>query len=299
MVNQSDTINSELNYEEPGVPQSPDLIFIDDIHGVFTQVTSIPTWIPNDNLKNSYAYDTTNKIWYVYNFITKVWDSFTQAITPTDATLTTSDITTNDVTSTKHGWAPKSPDDSTYFLNGGNTPGYTQPPTGLLQTITTGNDITNTVTETDIFTAYLVPANTMGIANTLHCRLFFSDFHNQSGSGATLVFKVKWGNTLFITTGSFNPGDNQVHLGFIDITVMENGAANSQKVFMQAKFIYSNSGVLFESDTTAERLMEGMYFGTTGGSTTIDQNFKVTAKWSAAQANNHLVFDSGYIEIIK
>lgn len=41
-----------------------------------------------------------------------------------DATLT--DITTNNVTSTKHGFAPKSPADATKFLNGAATPAFAQ-----------------------------------------------------------------------------------------------------------------------------------------------------------------------------
>lgn len=42
----------------------------------------------------------------------------------TDATITTTDVTTNNVSSTKHGWAPKSPADATKFLNGAATPAY-------------------------------------------------------------------------------------------------------------------------------------------------------------------------------
>ena len=41
-----------------------------------------------------------------------------------DATIVITDITTNNVTSTKHGWAPKSPADATKFLNGDTTPAY-------------------------------------------------------------------------------------------------------------------------------------------------------------------------------
>lgn len=36
----------------------------------------------------------------------------------TDATISTSDITTNDVSITKHGWAPKAPNDATKYLDG-------------------------------------------------------------------------------------------------------------------------------------------------------------------------------------
>lgn len=38
--------------------------------------------------------------------------------TASDATLTTTDITTNDVSTSKHGFAPKAPNDVTKFLNG-------------------------------------------------------------------------------------------------------------------------------------------------------------------------------------
>jgi len=55
----------------------------------------------------------------------------------TDATITFTDITTNDVTSTKHGFAPKSPGDATKFLNGGATPGYTTPTGTVIQHVET------------------------------------------------------------------------------------------------------------------------------------------------------------------
>lgn len=44
--------------------------------------------------------------------------------TVAESNQTLTDITTNDVTSTKHGYAPKSPADATKFLNGAATPDY-------------------------------------------------------------------------------------------------------------------------------------------------------------------------------
>jgi len=41
-----------------------------------------------------------------------------------DSDLSTTDITTNNVSSTKHGFAPKSPADATQFLNGAATPAF-------------------------------------------------------------------------------------------------------------------------------------------------------------------------------
>src|SRR3990167_10361039 len=42
----------------------------------------------------------------------------------TDASLVTSDITTNNASSTKHGFTPKSPAAATQFLNGAATPAF-------------------------------------------------------------------------------------------------------------------------------------------------------------------------------
>lgn len=41
--------------------------------------------------------------------------------TPTEAALSTTDITTNDVSTTKHGLTPKAPNDTTKFLRGDAT----------------------------------------------------------------------------------------------------------------------------------------------------------------------------------
>lgn len=59
----------------------------------------------------------------------------------TDALLAVSDVTTNNVTSTKHGFAPKSPADATKFLNGAATPAYAQVKDSDLSTsdVTTNN----------------------------------------------------------------------------------------------------------------------------------------------------------------
>jgi hypothetical protein len=58
-----------------------------------------------------------------------------------DATITTTDITTNNVTSSKHGFAPKSPADATKFLNGATTPAFANVKDSDLSTsdVTTNN----------------------------------------------------------------------------------------------------------------------------------------------------------------
>lgn len=66
-------------------------------------------------------------------------------LTVTESQLSTSDVTTGNVTSTKHGFAPKSPADATKFLNGAATPAWVQPKDSDLSTsdITT-NDVSST-----------------------------------------------------------------------------------------------------------------------------------------------------------
>lgn len=48
----------------------------------------------------------------------------------TDTVLITADVTTNDVTSTKHGFVPKSTADTSLFLRNGATPSWAAPPGG-------------------------------------------------------------------------------------------------------------------------------------------------------------------------
>ena len=64
---------------------------------------------------------------------------------PSEADLSTSDITTNDVSATKHGFAPKSPADATQFLNGAATRAFAAVKDSDLATsdITT-NDVSTT-----------------------------------------------------------------------------------------------------------------------------------------------------------
>jgi hypothetical protein len=73
-------------------------------------------------------------------------------VTITDANLSTSDITTNDVTTSKHGFVPKAPNDTTKFLRGDATwdvPTFTDP-SGWTTIVKSANqDVTNSATLTD------------------------------------------------------------------------------------------------------------------------------------------------------
>src|SRR5581483_1636059 len=65
-------------------------------------------------------YDTTLSRWVM------IGGTGSGSGTVTEASLSLSDVTTDNVTSTAHGFAPKSPADATKFLNGAATPAYAQ-----------------------------------------------------------------------------------------------------------------------------------------------------------------------------
>lgn len=73
-------------------------------------------------------------------------------VTITDANLSTSDITTNNVSTTKHGFTPKAPNDATKFLRGDATwdvPTFTDP-SGWTTIVKSANqDVTNSATLVD------------------------------------------------------------------------------------------------------------------------------------------------------
>jgi hypothetical protein len=63
----------------------------------------------------------------------------------TEGKIGLSDVTTNNVTSTAHGFAPKSPADATQFLNGAATPAFAQVKDSDLSTSdVTSNNVTST-----------------------------------------------------------------------------------------------------------------------------------------------------------
>ena len=80
-----------------------------------------------DELHNVYINQATlaNNDALIYESSTQLWKNNPV----TESVLSLSDVTTNNVSITKHGFAPKLPNDASKFLDG--TGNYTSPPTGL------------------------------------------------------------------------------------------------------------------------------------------------------------------------
>lgn len=76
-----------------------------------------------------------------------VWDNDSRLIAKTDATISISDVTTNNVSTARHWWAPKLPNDATKFLDW--TGSYTAPTTMQVYAINKrvwNNDASLTIT---------------------------------------------------------------------------------------------------------------------------------------------------------
>lgn len=79
----------------------------------------------------------TDRLALIFDLASSKW----KAAAPKDSDLATTDVTTNNVTSSKHGFAPKSPGDAAQFLNGAATPAFAQVKDSDLATtdVTTNN----------------------------------------------------------------------------------------------------------------------------------------------------------------
>jgi hypothetical protein len=143
--------------------------------------------------------------------------------------LSTTDVTTNNVSSTKHGFAPKSPADTTKFLNGAASPGYAQVKDSDLSTtdITTNNVVSTKhgfapKSPADA-TQFLNGAATPGYAAVKDSDLAFTDIttNNVSTTKHGFVPKAPNSNTQFLDgTGAFSTS------GQIPFPAAQNASSN-------------------------------------------------------------------------
>lgn len=142
-----------------------------------------------------------------------------QTVTPAESSITFTDITTNNVTSTKHGFAPKSGADATTFLNGAATPAYAAVKDSDLSTtdITTNNVSTskhgftpklpNDATKyLDGTGAYSVPPGG-STTNNNYGSLVYSNTSVPAGNTVTSTSETAITSTYSIPAATLNAGD--------------------------------------------------------------------------------------------
>jgi hypothetical protein len=105
-----------------------------------------------------------------------------------DATLTTSDITTNNVSTTKHGFAPKAPNDATRYLDG--TGAYSVPAGGISQATADGRYVKQDGSTAGATTQRQVLQNSaeFGVNGSITGSLLFRDGTAASVKFATIQF---------------------------------------------------------------------------------------------------------------
>jgi hypothetical protein len=108
------TVNNSAAFKIADISTAHYLTFVTDTHGSNQQLYLSVHGNRTIDLVDDFTVDGNN------NF------SGINTGDQTDATLPFTDITTNNVSSTKRGFAPKSPADATKFLNGATTPAYAQ-----------------------------------------------------------------------------------------------------------------------------------------------------------------------------
>jgi hypothetical protein len=172
-----------------------------------------------------------------------------------DATISATDITTNNVSTTKHGFAPKLPNDATKFLNG--TGGYTVPPdtnsggTVTSASVVTANGVSATVansTTTPAFTFTLgaiTPSsvatgsfnlsgasNPPAIINFTSTAGYGSLQFNENGAPSTTIYHI---GSLFsdTTIRSYSLFENQVSGGAIALRTNTDGGGAANRVIIK------------------------------------------------------------------
>jgi len=147
----------------------------------------------------------------------------------TDALLSTSDITTNDVSTTKHGFAPKAPNDATKYLDG--TGAYSVPASGggggsTIAKYKTANEsvASSTTLQDDDHLFFAIGAN-----ETWAFMMSFSCAANGSG-GVKYAFTVPAGATargrIVSTSNPFTTADVDLTTGGGSTTAHSNTVSN-------------------------------------------------------------------------
>ena len=97
----------------------------------------------------------------------------------------------------------------------------------ILNVQVTETDVTNTTSETDLFT-YTVPGNTLGTNKALRVQIK-ADYLNNSGVNATVRFRVYYGATeMYQDLGATMTTDASRHPVLIELWLIPRNATNSQ-----------------------------------------------------------------------
>lgn len=164
-------------------------------------------------------------------------------VTITDANLSTSDITTNDVSTTKHGFTPKAPNDTTKFLRGDGTWDVVNNNGGWTIIVKSANqDVTNSATltnDTDLQFSVVAGGHYMieldlVISTTNNTADYKSAFNVSAGTMRGSGIAVAAGATGTAAVAQFNANSLATTTTFVQGTITQD-----INFLLSSKFIYS------------------------------------------------------------
>lgn len=154
----------------------------------------------------------------------------------------------------------------------------------VLYKYTGDTTVSNLATDTTVMT-YTVPANTLGISNTIKVKINY-DVLNNSGSNQVITFKASYGGTTFAQPGTPNFASSATPRPGVAEIILENTGGNTSVQY----------GSLWNSLATVTAAGQ---IGTAAIDSTTDQNLVFTVNLGAANANYSINIRAITIELIK
>ena len=150
---------------------------------------------------------------------------------------------------------------------------------------TSDTTISDTTTETNLFSPVSIPAGTLGTGNVIRAKLWISTL--GAGAGDTHTIRLKYGSTTIATAVYTAPDTKTGHVGYIEAELHAAGATGSQEGVLDL--------ALFDTNAVEWRDIEQ---GTASEDSTGDLNFVITCQIGSADAARNITISRYLIEAI-
>ena len=194
---------------------------------------------------------------------------------PADTNIVTTDVTTNDATTTKHGFMPKLSGNALHFLRGDGT--FAAGVVVLNKTPADGTGTGNSANETESF-SYTVPGGTLSTDGRIRLT-FMVKARAHTGFSRHLTLRVKFGGTTIITAATTDSGNaiGETYVEFLfAVDIFADDSASAQLAYA---FVSGNAAYFGES-----------YLGSAAVDSSADQSLIVTLEWASTSGANQDAF---------
>lgn len=207
----------------------------------------------------------------------------------TESDISLSDVTTDNVSTTKHGFAPKLPNDATTYLDG--TGAYSVPAGGGGTTYknTSTQTVNNTASETDVFPAQSITGGAIGSSGLIRVTLTANLNHGVAG---TCTIRFYYGATVIGSVACDAGGKAASKPVTVNALIANLGAENSQRYNC---YVIGQDGSGAGASTEAYARWGQ---GTAAADTSSTANFKITAQWGSASPSLTYTQYNALVEIL-